>query len=546
MTPLAHCPRWIAFIGLALFLIAQPAFTFAASSDMADFELPKWETGEKVKLSDFAGEIVVLDFFAYWCVPCKRASAEVESGIQKYYAAKKGNRHGVPVRVISINIESDNPKFTAEFIEQAGSEFVLNDLNGALLEKLEGAGTPFLVVIDGSRATRETPAFHVVYKNAGFEGTKKLRDVIDRIKPDKAAAPATHSSQSAPTDTATGPPTTHKGGLGFDAMLSSDVKITSTTASYGQARAGTDWKLSFTHNTYDVDYEPFTSFDFLGFSERLREDFNGGQVSIRQKVSEFLTLMASGGAYEGFTSYRSLWLANYYKQQFSFVPDYDQPQPRGFSAGGGVRWEYQPTTGFIEAAFLYANDEIAPGYELDQDTAELLRGREILHTYSPSLKFENVLTRRIRTLNEFQLQITSGRETRYLYRGSVNVALGERWVWRTAGGYTFEDPTLRAWNVGATFEFEITPRWLVNISGLYYHDTGEIENSLFISTAAPGVETYQAALGLRYLGRSSSFSLSAGPLRSEYEPVEVGTRPFTNLYKDRTWIYIQAAWTVEL
>ena len=127
----------------------------------------------------------------------------------------------------------------------------------------------------------------------------------------------------------------------------------------------------------------------------------------------------------------------------------------------------------------------------------------------------------------------------------MNVALGERWVWRTSGGYTHEDPTLRAWFAGVTLEFEIAPRWLVNISGLYYHDTGEIENSLFISTAAPGVQTYQAGLGLRYVGQWSSFSLSVAPLRAEYEPVEVGTRPFTNLYADRTWVSVQAAWAIE-
>jgi len=27
--------------------------------------------------------------------------------------------------------------------------------------------------------------------------------------------------------------------------------------------------------------------------------------------------------------------------------------------------------------------------------------------------------------------------------------------------------------------------------------------------------------------------------------VEVGTRPFTNLYKDRTWISVRAAWAIE-
>jgi hypothetical protein len=60
---------------------------------------------------------------------------------------------------------------------------VLNDFDGVLLEKLGAAGTPFIVVIDGTRATKEKPDFLVLYKNAGFEGTKKLRLLIDGIKP---------------------------------------------------------------------------------------------------------------------------------------------------------------------------------------------------------------------------------------------------------------------------------------------------------------------------------------------------------------------------
>ena len=47
--------------------------------------------------------------------------------------------HGDPVRGVSINIEKDYPKLTAQFIKQTGAEFVLNDLDGALLAKFNGA-----------------------------------------------------------------------------------------------------------------------------------------------------------------------------------------------------------------------------------------------------------------------------------------------------------------------------------------------------------------------------------------------------------------------
>jgi thiol-disulfide isomerase/thioredoxin len=529
----------VSVVALLVFIASGRAESTAAP----DFELPKWESAEKVILSDFAGEIVVLDFFAYWCAPCRKASVEIEGGIRKYYAAKKGNPRGVPVRVVSINIERDNPKLTEKYIKDTGAEFVLNDFDGVLLEKFGAAGTPFIVVIDATHATKEKPDFRVLYKNAGFEGTKKLRPLIDGIKPLPKPS-AKLREQNAVIEAATGPPVTRGGEVSFEKMLASDLQITSTAFSYGQKQGGTEWKINYTHNTFAEDYEPYALFDFLGYAERIHENYNGGAVSLRQKLTDTLTLSAAGGGYDGFTDFRSLWLANYYKQQFNFVPGYQTPSPRGFNAATGLRWEYQPTTGFVDVGFLYAADEIAPGYEFDTLLGVLDRGRKSLRTYLPTLKFENILTSRIRVQNEFQLTDTTGRELRYAYRGSVNVALGERWVWRTSGGYTHEDPTLRAWHVGATLEYEITPQWLVNISGLYYHDTGEIENSLLISTAAPGLQTWQGGLGLRYAGEVLSFSLSVAPIWADYEEVAIGTRPFTNLYKDRNWISVQAAWAI--
>ena len=534
-------------LGVVVLLAGPPAIADepAKPGTAPLFELPKWETSQTIKLTDYAGQIVVLDFFAYWCVPCRQASAEIEATIQKFYASHGGNPQGVPVRVLSINIEKDRPAQTDRFIKDTCVKTVLNDFGGALLDKLGGLATPHIVVIDGTHATAHAPDFRVLYNHSGYEGTRKLHKIIDAIKPPKE--PRRSAGRKAlDIEHATGPPVTRTGDFSSEALLSDDIQTTTTMLSFDQNRGGTDWKVSIAYDSIDLDYEPFRLFDFLGFAECVHQNRVGGQFSVRQRLSDTLTLNAVGGGYTGFTDFRSAWLATYYQQQYSFVPGYHEPDPKGMNAAAGLRWEYRPTLGFAEATFSYAYDEVAPGWDFDPAAGGLSHGRENLHTYAPSLRFENVLTSHVRMLNEFQLTSTSGRELRFGYRGSLNIALGENWVCRLVGGYTSEDPTLRAWFVNANLDYEITPAWLIGVSGRYYHDTGEIENGLLISTAAPGLETAQGGLSLRHVGSRVSFMASVAPVFANYQAPAVGTMPFANLYRDRTWILAQLSCAVAL
>jgi peroxiredoxin len=146
-----------------------------------DFALDRLDGQGTIKLSDHAGTIVVLDFFAYWCQPCARSSPVVEERIQRFYASKKGNPQGHPVQVISINVEPNDTKRTRAFVEKHGLNLVLNDKEGSTLKSFGGEGLPYFVVLDGTQGTPEAPSFKVVYARAGFEGVDKLRSIIDRL-----------------------------------------------------------------------------------------------------------------------------------------------------------------------------------------------------------------------------------------------------------------------------------------------------------------------------------------------------------------------------
>lgn len=165
----------------ALLWLLVAGNTFAVES-APGFSLKNRASGKTVNLSDFAGKIVVLDFFAWWCGPCAQSAPIVEEQIQKHYAAKNGNPHGIPVQVVSINVEEENPKNTAAFIKKHGISTVLDDQDGKTLKSYGGEGLPHFVIIDGTGGKTGAPSFRAVYKTSGFEGTAVLRGVIDAIK----------------------------------------------------------------------------------------------------------------------------------------------------------------------------------------------------------------------------------------------------------------------------------------------------------------------------------------------------------------------------
>lgn len=71
-----------------------------------DFEL-KNLSGERVKLSDYMGKKVIVNFWATWCPPCK---AEIPD-LQRYYTEA-----GDEVQILAVNIDPQNDvkKFVAD------------------------------------------------------------------------------------------------------------------------------------------------------------------------------------------------------------------------------------------------------------------------------------------------------------------------------------------------------------------------------------------------------------------------------------------------
>jgi thiol-disulfide isomerase/thioredoxin len=529
-------------------------FSDATAETNLSFALPRWKTGEMVRLQDFAGQIVVLDFFAYWCAPCLRASQALETGVQQFYAARHDNARVVPVQVLSINIEKNFPERTEGFLWKTGASFVLNDPSGSLLKQYGGVGIPFLVILDG---TGSGPAGHwtVAYQHAGFEGLEKTRRIIDGLGPAARA-----QKRSEPAGTERSPDLSgadgffsHTTEIDSELAWASDILLSDSRVSFRQEKGGTEWEGAFSYATYDMDYRPVKQFDFFGFPEHLHEDRTGGQANLRQRLLDVVTLLGSAGLYQGYPDYRRVWIANRYRQKyanpdFPTIPGYEEPDPKGFNVSGGARWEYLPALGFAEVRLGYARDRTAPGYEDGVDANGdfiLLKGREVIETKSVNFSLENVLSRRLRSLNEFTFTETSGRELRFSYQGSLNWAMAESWVLRGYGGVSTEQPQFDAHFFGATVEWEAAKGLLVSLTGRYYQDTGEIENSLLTSSAAPALQSWEAGAGLRYAWKHSALKLYLSAFWTNYDPIQLGTEEFAHLYADRNWGLAQLAYSVQ-
>jgi len=110
--------------------------------------------GKIVSLSDLSGKVVVLDFWATWCGPCKDAVGELET-LQKKFADR-----GVIIVGISVNKESDAAVRVQEFAKRHGLTYPLVIDDGSAYKAYGVTRIPATYILDRGHIIRETyPGF---------------------------------------------------------------------------------------------------------------------------------------------------------------------------------------------------------------------------------------------------------------------------------------------------------------------------------------------------------------------------------------------------
>ena len=136
----------------------------AVMEDAPDFNIALFEGGD-FQLSAQKGKVVVINFFASWCVSCGKETAYLEKASREYAQQ--------PVMFLGIAVD-DTEKKAKEFLKKAGLTIPAGlDKTGKIKEAYGLYGMPTTFFIDKSGK--------ISYLHAGVVTKELLKHEIDKL-----------------------------------------------------------------------------------------------------------------------------------------------------------------------------------------------------------------------------------------------------------------------------------------------------------------------------------------------------------------------------
>lgn len=129
--------------------IGQTRPVVKIGSPAPDFELATL-TGKRVKLSDYRGKVVILNFWATWCPPCKVEMPEMQS----FY--EKSRNSDITLLSVNLTTQEKNEKAVSDFVSDYQLTFpILLDQKDTVGKLYKTISIPTSYIIDREGIIRE-------------------------------------------------------------------------------------------------------------------------------------------------------------------------------------------------------------------------------------------------------------------------------------------------------------------------------------------------------------------------------------------------------
>jgi peroxiredoxin len=163
----------LALLLLILFPAASPAVPRAGEP------APRFKaittTGQEVSLESYRGDVLLLDFFATWCIPCRVSVPHVVEMKRKY--GKQG------LQVLGLSVDEDGEEAFRSFVSENRINYPLAPASEAVQSAFGIRSVPVMFVIDRRGVVSE------IFRGFTDESGRSMELLVRRLLAERQGKP---------------------------------------------------------------------------------------------------------------------------------------------------------------------------------------------------------------------------------------------------------------------------------------------------------------------------------------------------------------------